>query len=133
MDQQTQTTKKERYKEILNEDLLRLEDIHAVMIATKHLEGIGPFIQPEYEHHLKRIWDTLEKTMDDFFDIIAHYSDYGLDKIYFELGEYDIIFFILPETDTALVAIVPALANRGLLEVELENARRRILEIMAQE
>jgi len=124
-------SKRELIKRILEEDLLRLEDIHAVMVATKHLEGIGPLVQSEYESQLRGIWDALEKTMDDFFDIIENYKDYGLDKIYFELGEYDVIFFILPGTNTALVAIVPALANRGLLEVELENARRRILEVMS--
>ena len=68
--------------------------------------------------------------MDEFFEIISRYSKYGLDKVYFELGKYDVIFFILPESDTALVAIVPALANRGLLEVELENARRKIMGIL---
>jgi hypothetical protein len=37
---------------------------------------------------------------------------------------------VFPDTESALVAIVPALANKGLLEVELENARREILKIM---
>ena len=127
------TSKKELITPILEEDLLRLEDIYACAVARKHLEGIGPLVQEKHRQELKGIWDALEKTMEEFFTIIDHYSDYGLDKIYFELGKYDVIFFILPGTDTALVAIVPALANRGLLEVELENARRRILEIMAEE
>jgi len=52
--------------------------------------------------------------------------------VYFELGEFDVMFFILPGSDTALVAIVPALANRGLLEVELENARRAIIKIVEE-
>lgn len=122
-------TSTEKIKEILDKDLLRLEDIHACMVARKHLEGIVS-IQPEYEKEISGVWDALEKTMDEFFDIIGHYSQYGLDKIYFELGRYDVIFFILPETDTALVSIVPALANRGLLEVEMENARRKIMGII---
>ena len=124
------TSKRDLITPILKKDLLGLEDIYACVLARKHLEGIGPFFQKEHKQELKGIWDALEKTMEDFFEIIEHYSHYGLDKIYYELGEYDVIFFILPGTDTALVAIVPALANRGLLEVELENARRRILEIL---
>jgi predicted regulator of Ras-like GTPase activity (Roadblock/LC7/MglB family) len=119
----------EKIKEVLDEDLLRLEDIHACMVARKHLEGIVS-IQKEHEKEISGVWSALERTMDEFFEIIDHYSKYGLDKIYFELGQYDVIFFILPETDTALVAIVPALANRGLLEVEMENARRRIMELL---
>jgi len=127
-------SRKNLIETLLRDDLLRLEDIHAVMVAAKNLEGgIGPIVQPEYDSQLRGIWDALEKTMNEFFRVIEHYSAYGLDKIYFELGEYDVIFFIFPDTDTALVAIVPALANRGLLEVELENARRRILDIMNME
>ena len=122
-------SKSDQIRKILNEDLLRLEDIHACMVARKHLEGIIS-IPEEHKSELRGIWDALEKTMDEFFIIIDNYSAYGLDKIYFELGQYDVIFFILPETDTALVAIVPALANRGLLEVELENARRKIMELL---
>lgn len=126
--------KRDLIKNILTEDLLRLEDIYACSVSARHLtEGVGPFTKPEHESELRSIWDSLERTMDEFFEIISHYSDYKLDKIYFELGDYDVIFFILPGTDTALVAIIPALANRGLLEVELENARRRILEITMEE
>lgn len=122
-------SKEERILKILNEDLLRLEDIHACMVARKNLEGIVP-ITEEFKKEIIGIWEVLKDTMDEFFRIIERYSEYGLDKIYFELGEFDVMFFILPGSDTALVAIVPALANRGLLEVEMENARRKIIEII---
>lgn len=122
-------SKEEQILKILNEDLLRLEDIHACMVARKNLEGIVP-ITEEFKREILGIWEVLEDTMDDFFDVIGKYSEYGLDKIYFELGQYDVMFFILPGSDNALVAIVPALANRGLLEVEMENARRKIVDII---
>ena len=123
------SSKEEKILQVLNEDLLRLEDIHACMVARKNLEGIVPMSE-EFKTEILEIWDVLKDTMNEFFDTISHYSKYGLDKVYFELGKYDVIFFILPESDTALVAIVPALANRGLLEVELENARRKIIKII---
>jgi len=123
------SSKEEEILKVLSEDLLRLEDIHACMVARKNLEGIVP-ISEEFKQEITGIWDMLKDTMNEFFDIVSKYSKYGLDKIYFELGKYDVIFFILPSSDTALVAIVPALANRGLLEVELENARRRIIRIL---
>ena len=123
------SSKEEDILKVLSEDLLRLEDIHACMVARKNLEGIVP-ISEEFKQEITGIWDMLKDTMNEFFDIVSKYSKYGLDKIYFELGKYDVIFFILPSSDTALVAIVPALANRGLLEVELENARRRIIRIL---
>lgn len=122
-------SKEDKILKILEEDLLRLEDIHACMVVRKNLEGIVP-ITEDFKKEIVGIWDILKGTMDEFFEIIGQYSKYGLDKVYFELGKYDVMFFILPSSDTALVAIVPALANRGLLEVEMENARRRIIEII---
>jgi len=108
-----------------------LEDVHACMVARKGLEGITPLTE-SFKREVMEIWEILKKTMDELFDVIEHYSESGLDKVYFELGEFDVMFFILPGSDTALVAIVPALANRGLLEVELENARRRIIKILEE-
>jgi hypothetical protein len=48
----------------------------------------------------------------------------------FRLQDYEVLFYIFPDTENALVAIIPALANKGLLDVELENSRREILKIM---
>lgn len=117
--------------QVLQEDLMQLEDIHACMVARKNLEGIVP-ITEKFKKEILPVWDTLKGTMDELFDVIKHYTEYGLDKVYFELGNHDVMFFVLPGLDTALVAIVPALANRGLLEVELENARRRIIKILEE-
>ena len=119
-------------EEVLRNNLLKLEDVYGCMVAREGLEGIV-LIEDTKDQELKKVWVSLEKTMDQFFSIIKEYSLYGLDKIYFELGKYDVIFFILPETDTALVALVPALSNRGLLEVELENTREKIIEILKRE
>jgi predicted regulator of Ras-like GTPase activity (Roadblock/LC7/MglB family) len=122
-------TREERILKVLTE-LLTVEDIHACMVARKGFEGIVPPVTDKFKEEVTAIWDVLKKTMDDFFDIINHYSKYGLDKINFQLGTQEVIFFILPQSDTALVAIVPALANRGFIMLELENARRRIISIV---
>jgi len=119
-------------EEILRDNLLKLDDVYACMVARRGLEGIV-LIEESKDSELRDVWVSLEKTMDQFFSIIREYSSYGLNKIYFELGKYDVIFFILPETDTALVALIPALANRGLLEVELENTREKIIEILKRD
>jgi hypothetical protein len=123
-------SKDEQILALLKEDLMQLEDIRACMVVRKNLEGITCF-SDEFKAQILDIWEIMNASMNEFFSIIEKYSKYGLDKVYFELGKYDVIFFILPDTDTALVAIIPALANRGLLEVELENARRRIIKIIA--
>jgi hypothetical protein len=121
--------KEEAILKILEEDLLPLEDVLACMVARKGMEGIVPDFS-KFKISDVGVWEVLQKTMDEFFDVIEAFSSYGLDKVYFEMGEHDVMFLILPETNVALVAILPSLANRGLLEVELENARRNILKVL---
>jgi len=125
-------SKQEAILHVLRTDLMQLEDVHQCGVVRHGLEGIFP-LSEDFRQEVISIWDTLKGTIDALFDVISHYTEFGLDKVYFELGEWDVLFFILPGMDTALVAIVPALANRGLLEVELENARREIIRILAQE
>lgn len=121
-------SKEDKILEILD-DLLKLEEIHACMVAKRDMIGIIP--NPEkFNPHVIDIWEILKASINEFFDVIKHYSEAGLGEVYFRLREYEVMFFILPETDTALVAIVPALANKGLLEVAMERARRKIIEIV---
>lgn len=118
-------------KEILGvlEDLLREEDILAAMLARKGFEGVSPSPR-KFKLTNVGVWSTLQETMGEFFSIITKFSGAGLDKIYFELGEYEVVFFILPNRDIALVAVTPAFSNKGLIEVELENARRAIIKVL---
>jgi len=120
-------SQKEEILQVL-EDLLKEEDILATMVARKGFEGYSP---SSSKFKLKNIgvWNALQNTMSDFFVIIRKFSAQGLDKVYFELGDYEVIFFII-HSDMAVVSIIPALANKGLLEVEMENARRDIKKIL---
>ena len=111
--------------------LLVSEDIYGCMVARKGIKGVIP-PRERFNPKILDIWDMLQDTMDEFFDVISHYSRYGLGEVYFRLGDYEVLFYILPETDTALVAIIPSLANKGLLEVEMENAREKIIKIVGE-
>jgi len=64
------------------------------------------------------------------FNVIRDYSQAGLSEMEFRLQEYEALFYVFPDTENALVAITPAMANKGLLEVEMENSRREILKLM---
>jgi len=70
--------------------------------------------------------------MDDVFNVIREYSAAGLAEMEFRLQDHEALFFVFPDTENALIAIVPALANKGLIEVEMENARREILGLMGE-
>jgi len=110
------------------EDLLKEEDILAVMLARKNEISVSPS-PDKFKLRDPSIFALLQSTMNDFFAVIEKFSSQGLDKVYFELGNYEVMFFLI-SGDTALVSIIPNLANKGLLEVEMENTRLRIKELI---
>jgi hypothetical protein len=111
------------------DDLMRLDDIYACIVARRNMISVMP-TDEQFKPEVNQIWDVIKRAMDDVFTVIGEYSGAGLTEIEFRLQNYEVLFYVFPEMDNALVAIVPALANKGLLEVELENARRDILKIM---
>ena len=111
------------------ENLLEMDEILACMVVRKSMEGIMPDAS-KFDEKVIEIWELLQETMENFFVIIENYSKYSLEKIEFSILDYDVLFFILPETDTALVSITSSLANKGLIEVSLERSRRKILKIL---
>jgi len=113
------------------DDLLKLDDILACMVARCNMISVMPSDgNDSFKPEINEIWDILHRAMDDVFNVIREYSAAGLAEIEFRLQDYEALFFVFPDTENALVAIVPALANKGLIEVEMENARREILAIM---
>ncbi|UCH71436.1 MAG: hypothetical protein JSW62_03285 [Thermoplasmatales archaeon] len=113
------------------DDLLKLDDILACMVARQNMISVMPSDGTDsFKPEVNQIWDILHRAMDDVFNVIRDYSQAGLGEMEFRLQDYEALFYIFPDTENALVAITPALANKGLLEVEMENARRQILEHM---
>ena len=114
------------------DDLLKLDDILACMVARRNMISVMPAGE-EFKPEVHKIWDIIKRAMDDVFGVIGDYSQAGLGEMEFRLQEYEALFYVFPDTENALVAIIPALANKGLIEVEMENARREILKIMEGE
>lgn len=117
------------------DDLLRLDDIYACMVARQNMISVMPTAGTDsFKSEINEIWDIIHRAMDDVFNVIREYSQTGLHEMEFRLQDYEVLFYVFPDTDNALVAIIPALANKGLIEVEMENSRREILKLMeAQE
>lgn len=116
------------------DDLLRLEDVLACMVARQNMISVMPSDGTDsFKTEINQIWDIIHRAMDDVFTVIREYSQAGLSEMEFRLQDYEALFYVFPDTENALVAIIPALANKGLLEVEMENARREILKVMETE
>ena len=111
------------------DDLLKLDDILACMVARRNMISVMPTGEG-FKPEVNQVWDIIKRAMDDVFGVISSYSQAGLLEMEFRLQEYEVLFYVFPDTENALVAIIPALANKGLLEVEMENARRDILKTL---
>ncbi len=115
------------------DDLLKLDDILACMVARQNMISVMPSDGTDsFKPEINQIWDILHRAMDDVFTVIREYSAAGLAEMEFRLQDYEALFFVFPDTENALVAIIPALANKGLIEVEMENARQEIQAIMSK-
>jgi len=113
------------------DDLLKLDEIYACMVARQNMISVMPSDETKsFKTEINEIWDIIHRAMDDVFNVIREYSQTGLADIEFRLQDYEVLFYVFHETDNALVAIIPALSNKGLIEVELENARKDITTIM---
>ena len=113
--------------DVLN-DLLNYDEILACMVARQNMISVMPD-QERFDPKVMEIWDIIKRAMDDVFTVIREYSQAGLSEIEFRLQDYEVLFYVFPDTENALVSIIPALANKGLIEIEMENARQKILQI----
>lgn len=109
-------------------DLLKLDDVLACMVASQTMISVMPD-QNLFDPSVMEVWDIIKRAMDDVFIVVKEYSQAGLGEIEFRLQDYEVLFYILPDTENALVAIIPALSNKGLIDVEMENARQEINNI----
>jgi len=116
------------------DDLMKLDDILACMVARQNMISVIPSDGTDgFKSEINKIWDIIHRAMDDVFNVIKEYSQTGLSEMEFRLQEYEVLFYVFHETDNALVAVIPALANKGLIEVEMENTRREIQMIINNE
>jgi predicted regulator of Ras-like GTPase activity (Roadblock/LC7/MglB family) len=107
------------------ENLLRMDDIKSCMVASRGLDGITP---PISEIEDIDFWHLIKEATDEIFPMISEFYENDLDKIYLKIQEYEVSLSTLTE-DSALLVIYPQTANRGLIEVEIENTRREIEDI----
>ena len=113
------------------DDLLKLDEILACMVARQNMISVMPTAGTEgFKQEIYETWDIIRSAMDDVFTVIREYSPAGLTEMEFNLQNYEALFYVFPDTENALIAIIPALSNKGLISVEMENARRSIIKIL---
>ena len=111
------------------EDLLKMEDVQACLLTGRQTGTITPTSGTKLKNLV--LWKLIMDSSHKFFPVIEDFYMYGLKDLYFELGEYEVIMAFIDQL-TALLVVIPSLVNRGLVEVEIENSKRAIKEILGR-
>lgn len=117
--------KKEEVTQVLS-DLLKTDDVLACMLAK---QGLGGIIPDGLKVKDVNLWNLVKNTTNEIFPIINKFFVYKIDRINFELGQYIIIIAPVSQNFSLLV-IIPSLANIGLIDIEIENSKRKIDELL---
>lgn len=88
------------------DDLMRLDDILACMVARRNMISVMPSSEG-FKPEINEIWDVIKRAMDEVFTVIGQYSGAGLTEMEFRLQDNEVLFYVFPDTENALVAIVP--------------------------
>jgi len=115
---------------VVLEDLLKMEDVQACLLTGRQTGTITPGSGTKLKNLV--LWKLIMDSSHKFFPVIEDFYIYGLKRLYFELGDYEIIMTFLDQF-TALLVVIPSLVNRGLVEVEIENSKRTIKEIIGRQ
>ena len=85
------------------DDLLKLDDILACMVARRNMISVMPTAEG-FKPEVNQVWDIIKRAMDDVFGVIREYSAAGLGEMEFRLQDYEALFYVFPDTENALVA-----------------------------
>ena len=109
-------------------DLRKLDDIFDTYVVTSSgnrysVPGLAPRIQN------LGLLTLLNSTMLTVLGLLNRLFVYKAERVVLELQDLLVLVYAI-NANTALVCVVPNLANVGLLEVEIENSRRLLKEIL---
>jgi len=117
---------------VVLDNLMKFDDILACMVACKNMVSVEPSGGTEsFKSEIYEVWDDVKSTMNYAFEMIGQHSGFG--EMNYRVRDYEVMLYVLPDTETALVAITPFMANKGLIEIQMENARRKIQKIRENE
>lgn len=128
------SNKLEEINNILQELYRKNLGIEASMVVKRGLQGVVVF-PADFIEEISGLWEPIKDVMESILEIISQTSVYNIEKIYVEMLGYVMLFYVLGETDTALVIFFRRKEDAEMMEKitpilnELKLARDRILEI----
>lgn len=116
------------------DDLMKFDEILACMVARQNMISVTPTDGTDsFKSEINPVWDIIKRAVDHIFTVIRDFSPAGLGKMAFQVQDYEVLFYVFPDTENALVTVISAFANKGLIHIDMENARREILRIREEQ
>lgn len=95
-------------------------EISACMVAKRGLEGVIMF--PEsFKQEMLELWEPVESTINQVLDIISEKSSYNFEKAYIEILGHGVAFYVMPNSDTALILFIRLAGNLDALDFLSKN------------
>ncbi len=110
--------------------LLKVNEIHASMFARRNEGNVLPD-KTKFTSQVNEIWDVVNKTTDNVFDMIQNFSSKDLGEIKLQLQDYTVLFYILSDKENAIVSVFPSdAADVESIEIEMDRTRQEIESIL---
>lgn len=110
-------------------------EINACMVAKKGLEGVIMF--PEsFKREILELWEPVESAVDQILNVISEKSSYNLERAYIEMLGHGISFYVMPNSDTALVLFIRLGGSIDVFDfmsknnVDIRSARDAIVNVI---
>ena len=118
---------KEAIVHVLN-DLMEVDGILSCMIIDRDMNYIMPTIEKN-DVGANKVMNDLKRTSNNIFKMIDFYSKVKLKQMKWTFRDCEVWFYVFPDFQSTLVAIVPQYSNEELLKDELEKTRQKVLKI----
>ncbi|MFH1125487.1 MAG: hypothetical protein V1703_00025 [Candidatus Altiarchaeota archaeon] len=129
------TYKSDEILSVLKDFKSEYAEISASMVAKKGLEGVIMF-PDSFKNDVGEIWEPLGKTIDEVLCIISENGVFNLNRLYFEMLGFGVLFYVLSNSDTALVVFIKCRDKLDIFDFISKNhrsicsARDRIIKII---
>jgi len=101
------------------------------MVIDRNMNFIMP-TSKKFDVGVNKVTDDLKRTCNNIFKMIDSYSKVKLKEMKWTFKDCKVWFYVFPDFQSTLVAIIPQHSNEKLLESKLEKARQKILKIIKE-
>jgi hypothetical protein len=121
---------KEAIANVLN-NLLKNKEVLGCMVVDRNMNYVMPTAE-KFDVGVNKVMGDVKRTCGNVFKMIDSYSKVKLKEMKWTFKDCEVWFYVFPDFQSTLVAIIPQFSDEELLESKLEKARQKILKIIKE-